>query len=200
MFRSLPSVVVASLIALLAAQSPASAQELVAANTLSSAVLFPAAPLEPAPATTVANTEAANTVTANTVTANTEAANAASATVVTPLARFTRASVGAPSRPSLLPALYAAQVALQAMDVRTTFAAISNGAHEANPLMQPFAKNQGAMLGVKAAVAASTIWMSEKMWRRGNRVGAIVSMVMSNAITAVVVAHNYQLNSQLQLR
>jgi amino acid transporter len=78
-----------------------------------------------------------------------------------------------------------------------TFAAIGNGAHEANPLMQPFAKNQAAMLALKAGVAVSTIWMSERMWKHGNRVGAIISMVASNAVTAVVVAHNYRLNSQL---
>ena len=187
MFRSLPSVIVGSFVALLFAQSPAVAQDLVAANTLSSVVLFPAAPLVPAPVTAEANTNAAHTV-------SSADAAALARSILRPAAR---PGGGEFSRPALLPALYATEAVLQVMDVRSTFAAIGNGAHEANPLMKPFAKNQAAMLGLKAGVAVSTIWMSERMWKHGNRVGAIVAMVVSNAVTAVVVAHNYQLNSQL---
>ena len=106
----------------------------------------------------------------------------------------------APSRPIALPALYAMQAGLQAMDVRSTFTAISLGAHEANPIMKPLAKNQATMMAVKAGVAASTILMSEKMWRGGNKMGAIVSMVAANAVTAMVVAHNYRVVNQLQGR
>ena len=65
----------------------------------------------------------------------------------------------------MLPALYVAQGALQAMDMHSTMQAISRGAHEANPMMQGVVNNKGAMLAVKAGVAASTILMSEKMWR-----------------------------------
>jgi hypothetical protein len=56
------------------------------------------------------------------------------------------------------------------------------------------------MMAVKAGVAASTILMSEKMWRGGNKMGAIVSMVAANAVTAMVVAHNYRVVNQLQAR
>jgi uncharacterized protein DUF5658 len=186
MVRSLPSVVAATLVAVGLFQSPAAAQDLVAANTLSSAVLYSVVPLAPVPASV--------TMTA--------AAVASSAESAAPGPRFVRAFAvprQAPtSRPMILPALYVMQGALQALDVKSTFTAISNGAHEANPVMQPFAKNQGAMLAVKAGVAASTIWMSERMWRHGNRVGAIMSMVVSNAVTAAVVAHNYGVVRQLQ--
>jgi len=106
----------------------------------------------------------------------------------------------APSRPLALPALYVMQAGLQAMDVRSTFTAISRGAHEANPIMKPLAKNQATMMAVKAGVAATTILMSERMWRGGNKMGAIVSMVAANAVTAMVVAHNYRVVNQLQAR
>jgi len=53
------------------------------------------------------------------------------------------------------------------------------------------------MLAVKAGVAASTILMSECLWKKGNRTGAIVSMIIANSVTAVVAAHNYRLSNQL---
>ncbi len=86
------------------------------------------------------------------------------------------------------------------MDVRSTFTAISLGAHEANPIMKPLAKNQTTMMAVKVGIAASTILASERMWRGGNKMGAIVSMVAANAVTAMVVAHNYRVVNQLQAR
>jgi uncharacterized protein DUF5658 len=184
MVRSLPSVVAATLVAVGLSQSPAAAQQLATANALSSTVLYGAVPMAPVPASV--------TMTAAAVAANTEGVAAGPT--------FLRASAAPRGivRPILLPALYAMQGALQVLDVRSTFTAIAQGAHEANPVMKPFAKNQAAMLGLKAGVAASTIWMSERMWRRGNRAGAIATMLASNAVTAFVVAHNYQLVTRLQ--
>jgi Domain of unknown function (DUF5658) len=178
MFRSLPSVAAASLLAIVVSTTPAAAQDLVAANTLTTTVLFPASLL---PAVTPA-----------------VSAVAASAEAV-PTPRVMRAPIGIDqNRPTLLPALYVAQGALQAMDAHSTYSAIGRGAHEANPLMQGVVRNKSAMLAVKAGVAASTIWMAESMWRRGNRMGAIATMIAANAVTAVVVAHNYQLANRLQ--
>jgi hypothetical protein len=191
MVRSLPSVAAAVLVSMGLSQSPAAAQDLLAANTASSAVLYSAVPLAPVPASVMLSAAAVAT--------KAESASPAESTgpkyfhaFVTPKA--------APSRPIALPALYAMQAGLQAMDVRSTFTAISLGAHEANPIMKPLAKNQATMMAVKAGVAASTILMSEKMWRGGNKMGAIVSMVAANAVTAMVVAHNYRVVNQLQAR
>ena len=175
MSRVLPGMFVASLF-VFGMHTPAAAQELAAANTISATNLFPATPLVPA---TVAPIKA-------------EAAEASAPT-------FVRSSLSQPQRrPGLLPALYVAQGALQAMDAHSTYSAISGGAHEANPLMKNVVGNKGAMLAVKAGVAASTIWMAESMWRRGNRVGAIVTMIAANSVTGFVVAHNYKLARQLQ--
>ena len=182
MFRSLPSVAVAAILALASLSTPAAAQQpqVAAANTLSTTVLFPASLV---PAVTPAITAAV--------------ANEAAESV--PVRRATAPIPGMDShRPLLLPALYAAQGALQVMDAHSTYSAIGRGAHEANPLMQGVVKNRGAMLAVKAGVAASTIWMAESMWKRGNRVGAIATMIAANVVAAAVVAHNYQLAHRLQ--
>jgi hypothetical protein len=178
MSRVLPGMFVA-LFAFCGLNSPAAAQELAAANTISAPILFPTTPLVPAAPVTAAPVKV-------------EAAEASSPA-------FVRTGIAkGPSRPSLLPALYVAQGALQAMDAHSTYSAINRGAHEANPLMKNVVGNKGAMLAVKAGVAASTIWMAESMWKRGNRVGAIVTMIAANSVTGFVVAHNYKLARQLQ--
>jgi len=192
MVRSLPSVVAATLVAVGLSQSPAAAQDLVAANALSSAVIHTAVPLAPVPASV--------TIAAAAVVSHVDTAAAASTTTTSSGPKFYHAYAEPrpQGRPLVLPPLYAMQAALQALDVRSTFSAISMGAHEANPVMQPLAGNQAGMMAVKAGVAAATIFMSEKMWRAGNRTGAIVSMIAANAVSAIVVAHNYRIVNQLQ--
>lgn len=179
MFHSLPSFVaaVAALIVMSAA-APAQAQELVTANIVASSVLFPVAPM--APVALAAASAAAD----------------AEAKAEQPAAAFGRERFD--RRPLVLPALYASQIALQALDAHSTYAAINRGAHEANPLMKGIVKNKGAMMAVKAGVAASTILLAEKMWKRGNRVGAIATMLVVNGVTAAVVANNYKVAASLR--
>ena len=171
MFHSLPTLLAGSFLTLVAMQSLATAQDRVADNTT---VLFPAiGPLVPAPATAIATV---------------------------PVPTYKGRTIPTPksfSRPTVLPALYVAQGALQAMDMHSTLQATSRGAHEANPVMQGVVNNKGAMLAVKAGVAAGTILISERLWKKGNRTGAIVSMIIANSVTAIVVAHNYRLANQL---
>ena len=50
--------------------------------------------------------------------------------------------------------------------------------------MQGVVQNKGAMMAVKAGVAAGTIFLAERMWKRGNRVGAIATMLVANGVTA----------------
>lgn len=94
-------------------------------------------------------------------------------------------------RPVLLPALYAANIALQGLDAHSTIKALDGGAREANPLMKGVADHRGALLAVKVGAAASTIYFAEKLWRR-NRVAAVALMVAVNGVSAAVVAHNYR--------
>jgi hypothetical protein len=68
---------------------------------------------------------------------------------------------------------------------------VGAGRTEANPLVAPFANRPGLMIGVKAAAAAGTIALSERLWRR-HRVAAVTLMIVANAGYAAVVAHNYR--------
>jgi len=182
MFRSLPSFLVAAAVLSFGSVAPVHAQELMAANAIGTTVLFPVTPMTVAP-----------------VVAAAEAPAPAAAPAQGP--KFDRASFAeapAKGRPSPLLALYASQIALQALDVHSTYSAIGNGAHEANPMMKGVVGNKGAMMAVKAGVAAGTIFLSEKMWRRGNRAGAIATMLVVNSVTAMVAAHNYRLASSLR--
>jgi hypothetical protein len=183
MFRSLPSVV-AAMTAVLALSSvaPARAQELMAASSVANTVLFPVAPV--APEAVASSAAAVDTTKADADRGPT----------------FVRASFTPrpPQRPMMLPALYASQVALQALDVHSTYSALDRGAYEANPLMNDVVKSKGAMTAVKVGVAASTIWIAERMWKRGNRAGAIATMLLANGVTAAVVANNYRVASSLR--
>lgn len=186
MFRSLPSFLVASAAFLtLGVVAPAQAQELMAANAVANTVLFPVTPLAPAPVALAAD---AGATAATAATAEGEQA-----------ASISRSDFGSRAkRPMLLPAMYAAQAALQALDMHSTYAAINRGGVEANPLMKSVVGNKGAMMAVKAGVAASTIFLAERMWKRGNRVGAIATMLIANGVTAAVVANNYKVASSLR--
>lgn len=180
MFRSFSSFVVATAAVLaLSVAAPAQAQELMTANVVANTVLFPVAPMAPTPRALAAAT------------------TTAAAEAQTP--SISRSNFGRGiKRPSLLPSMYAAQVALQALDAHSTYSAINRGAVEANPLMKGVVGNKGAMMAVKAGVAASTIFLAEKMWKRGNRVGAIATMLIANSVTALVVANNYKVASSLK--
>lgn len=93
------------------------------------------------------------------------------------------------TRPALLPALYVTLGAMQILDVYSTQTALRAGAHEANPTMAPVAHSSAAMFGLKAATTASTILLTERMWKK-NRVGAVVLMTVINGATAAVAMHN----------
>ena len=68
--------------------------------------------------------------------------------------------------------------------------ALKLGGHEANPLMKGAVNNPGVLIGLKAAVTATSMLAAEKMWRHHNRVGAIVVMAISNGMMTAVAMHN----------
>jgi Domain of unknown function (DUF5658) len=185
MRRLLPSLVLTFVVMASAVTTPAQAQQMLAANSLTSTTLFPvtpvaAAPVAPAPARLA---EAPS---------NADAAQGPT---------FVNAGFAPRTRrPLLLPALYVSQAALQALDAHSTYSAINRGAHEVNPLMKGVVGNKPAMLAVKAGVAASTIWIAERMWKKGNRAAAIATMIVANVVTGAVVANNYKVASGLRAR
>jgi hypothetical protein len=95
------------------------------------------------------------------------------------------------SRPRALGGLYVGFAALQALDAHSTITAVRAGHREANPLIRPFAHRPGVLIAAKAATAAGTIALSERLWRK-HRAAAVLLMVAANAGYAAVVAHNYR--------
>jgi len=94
------------------------------------------------------------------------------------------------SRPTVLPVLYASYAALQVYDVYSTRQALSRGAREANPLMQPVVGSQGAFWAVKASATIGTIAAAERLWKRDKKAAAIAVLVVSNGVAALVAARN----------
>ena len=92
-------------------------------------------------------------------------------------------------RPAILPALYGTLGAMQVWDAYSTTVALQAGGHEVNPAAAAFAKNTGALLGLKAVTTASTVFFVERMWKK-NRAGAVVLMAVINGATAAVAMHN----------
>ena len=101
-------------------------------------------------------------------------------------------------RPSILPALYATSAALQGYDAYSTMTALKNGGVEANPLMKTVTKNPAAFVALKAGMAATSIMAAERLWKNGNRMGAIGVMVASNVGMAFVAANNARVLSSLK--
>jgi hypothetical protein len=98
--------------------------------------------------------------------------------------------ITAQRRPRVLPALYATSAFLQGYDAYSTLTALKAGAVEANPLMKSITKHPAAFVGLKAGVATLSILAAEQMWKRHNRVGAVLTMVASNSLMAMVAANN----------
>lgn len=93
---------------------------------------------------------------------------------------------------SAVKALFGSYLALQALDVYSTTAALKAGAHEANPIMDT---NPAQAMGIKALMGLTTYYTVHKMAKK-NRKGAIVTMVILNGVTAAVVANNVKNSRQ----
>jgi hypothetical protein len=87
---------------------------------------------------------------------------------------------------------YATTAVLQIMDVRSTLQVIKLGGAEANPMLKSVVSHPAVFVGVKAAIAALSIYSANKMAKH-NKVGAIVTMVAMNSAYAWVVSHNMTL-------
>jgi hypothetical protein len=97
----------------------------------------------------------------------------------------------------LLMSLYMSTAALQALDVHSTLSVMKYGGGEKNPMMRGIAGNPGALIAMKAGVAAGTIFATHKASKR-NKVAAIVTSVAINSAYLFVVSHNYRVARSLQ--
>jgi hypothetical protein len=93
-------------------------------------------------------------------------------------------------RPMALPALYAGYAVAETLDLVSTRRALAAGATETNPLMR--GGNTGAMIAVKAAAGVSTIFFTERAWKK-NRVGAILLMVAVDGATSAIAVRNMRM-------
>jgi hypothetical protein len=83
--------------------------------------------------------------------------------------------------------LYATYGVAQGLDIVSTMVARSNGAAEANPMMQG---GLARGLAVKAAMGAVTVLAVHAIEKK-NKKAAIVTMIALNVATAAVVANNF---------
>jgi hypothetical protein len=113
-------------------------------------------------------------------------------------ARFVRRYQRSSQRPMLLPALYGMSAALQGYDAYSTLSALKHGGVEANPVMKGITGNPVAFIGLKAGVTAMSIVAAERMWKNHNRVGAIVTMVVTNGLMSAVAANNAKVLSRVK--
>jgi hypothetical protein len=91
---------------------------------------------------------------------------------------------------TMLP-FYASTAVLQILDVRSTLQVIKLGGSEGNPMLRGLAAHPAMFVGVKAAIAAVSIYSAQRLAKH-SRVGAIATMVALNSVYGMVVAHNYQ--------
>lgn len=101
-------------------------------------------------------------------------------------------------RPSLLPALYGTSAVLQGYDAYSTLAVLKHGGVEVNPVMKGITRHPAAFVGLKAGVTMMSIMAAERMWKNHNRVGAVLTMVASNSLMAMVAANNARVLSQVR--
>jgi hypothetical protein len=100
-----------------------------------------------------------------------------------------RAAEPRPGDSKVLPVLFGTYAALQVLDVKSTTAAVRNGAVEANPMVGSMSQSTGQFLAYKAATTAVTYAVVKTIEKKSKK-AAVVTMVVLNGVTAAVVANN----------
>ena len=91
----------------------------------------------------------------------------------------------------LQPALYGGLIVLQGLDVHSTLRAIDAGHYEQNPVMRWSVEHPAALISMKAAASAATIYVAEKIRKRYPK-RAMLFMAAVNSAYAFIVVHNYK--------
>lgn len=91
--------------------------------------------------------------------------------------------------PKAMTTMYVTFGLLQALDVHSTRVALQAGAREANPMMAGVAGNPVAFIGIKAASAAGTTYLIERLRKRHPAAAAITMAALDTTYTLVVM-HN----------
>ena len=96
-------------------------------------------------------------------------------------------------RPQILIPLYCVFAGLQIADAHSTYVAVQRGVGESNPLMAGVAHSPGGLVLAKVATTATTIAVTELLWRK-NRKAAVITTIALDVAYAAVVAHNYDVS------
>ena len=88
------------------------------------------------------------------------------------------------------PALYGGMIVLQGLDVHSTLRAVDAGHGEQNPLMRWSVEHPAALISMKAAATAATIYVAERIRKRYPK-RAMIFMAAVNSAYAFIVVHNY---------
>ena len=98
---------------------------------------------------------------------------------------------------ALLTSLYVTTGITQALDIHSTLKALDRGGIESNPILAPLTRNKAVFIGVKAAVAAGSIFAARRLAKK-NKVAAILTMVAINSVYGLIAHHNYKVAGQLR--
>ena len=101
-----------------------------------------------------------------------------------------RGTDGEAARPAALTPLLASYVALQALDISSTYVTARAGAYEANPVVRQALESPVALVAMKAGSAALTVAVASHLAKRHPK-AAVLLMIGMNWAYAVIVAHNY---------
>src|SRR5262245_6063797 len=102
-----------------------------------------------------------------------------------------------PHRPRALPFLYAGSVLLQGYDAYATLTVLKHGGTEVNPLLKGI-KSPAALVGLRAGLTVLSIVQAERMWKRDQRLGAVLTMVAVNGFMAIAAVHNAAVIERVQ--
>ncbi len=111
-----------------------------------------------------------------------------------PQPRFVLGEIDKPKRPALLLPLYVSAGALQVMDMVSTSRGLNAGAYETNAAIR--GGNRATTIALKAATTGLGVVIAEKMWKK-NKMGAVAAMIVTNVVSAAVVANNYRVMQQI---
>ncbi len=93
------------------------------------------------------------------------------------------------TRPRALTLLYLTYVGVAAGQFAATKIGRSRGGLEANPVLA-YSDDPVAQLSVALGVGALTFWLVERQWKRGHRIGAIITMAIVDGINAAILIHD----------
>jgi hypothetical protein len=90
--------------------------------------------------------------------------------------------------------LYIGYAALQAADAHSTLRAIKAGAREKNPILRDIAHRPVILIPLKVGTSIATVYLVKRL-RKTNPMAATTLMVSLNVAYALIVQHNYRVNT-----